>query len=91
MSSGLSALSISLYTELVFCIIMYLRMVCAITLSTRLVLNVLGKCDVQGQAMQSFAHHHDGVVKIKYRNELLSLHATFSTYNQYRDAVTAAL
>lgn len=89
MSSGLSALTISLYTALVFCIIMFLSMVCAITLSTRLMLNVLGKCDVQGEAMQSFAHHHDGVVKINYRNELLSIHVTFLTYNQYRDAVTA--
>ena len=82
MSSGLSALSISLYTALLFCVI-------AITLSTRVMQNVLGKCDVQGEAMQSLAHHHDGVVKIKYRNELLSLHAKLLSYNQYRDAVMA--
>ena len=73
-SSGLSVLSISLCTALVLCVIMYVRMLYTITLPTRAMLttlNVLGKCDVLGEAMQSFVHHqHDGVVKIKYREEL---------------------
>ena len=44
-----------------------------IALPTRaiLMLNVLGKRNVLGEAMQPFVHHqHDGVVKIKYREDL---------------------
>ena len=44
----------------------------------RAMLNVLGKCDVLGEAMQPFVHYqHDGVVKIKYREELRSRYAKF--------------
>ena len=65
-SSGLSVLSISLCTALVFCVIMYVRMLYTIALPTRAMLNVLGKSDVLGEAMQPFVHHqHDSVVKIK--------------------------
>ena len=45
-------------------------------------LNVLGKCVVLGEAMQSLVRHqHDGVVKIKYGKELRS---RFVYYNQNR-------
>ena len=48
-------------------------------------LNVLGKCDVLGAAMQPFVHHqHDGVVKIKYREELRSRYAKFVYCNHNR-------
>ena len=69
-----------IFILIVFCVIMYLRMLCTTALSTRVMLNVLGKCDIQGDAMQSFADHHDGVVKIKYRKELRSRCAKFLTY-----------
>ena len=79
-SSGLSVLSISLCTALVS-VIMYVRMLYTIvlpTLAMLIMLNVLGKCDVLGEAMQPFVHHqHDGVVKIKYREELRSRYAKF--------------
>ena len=49
-------------------------------------LNVLGKCDVLGEAMQPFVHHqHDGVVKIKYREELRSRYAKFVYCNHNRE------
>ena len=84
-SSGLSVLSISLCTALVFCVIMYVRMLYTISLPTRAMLNVLGKCDVLGEAMQPFVHHqHDGVVKIKYREELRSRYAKFVYCNHNR-------
>ena len=39
---------------------------------------VLGKCNVLGEAMQPFVHHqHNGVVKIKYTEELRSRYAKF--------------
>ena len=48
-------------------------------------LNVLGKCDVLGEAMQPFVHHqHDGAVKIKYREELRSRYAKFVYCNHKR-------
>ena len=57
-----------LCTALVFCVIVYVSMLYTIVLSTRAMLNVLGKCDVLGEAMQPFVHHHhDGVAKISYR------------------------
>ena len=59
-SSGLSVLSISLCTALVFCVIVYVRMLYTIALPTQAMLtmlNVLGKCDVLGEAMQPFVHH----------------------------------
>ena len=60
-SSGLSVLSISLCTALVFCVIVYVSTLYTIALSTRAMLNLLGKCDVLGEAMQPFVHHqHDG-------------------------------
>ena len=47
--------------------------------------NVLGKCDVLGEAMQPFVHHrHDGVVKIKYREELRSRYAKLVYCNHNR-------
>ena len=77
-SSGLSVLTISLCTALVFCVIVYVSMLYTIALSTRTMLNVLGKCDVLGEAMQPFVHHqHDGVAKIKYREELRPRYAKF--------------
>ena len=77
-SSGLSVLSISLCTVLVFCVIMYVRMLYTIALPTR-------ACDVLGEAMQPFGHHqHDGVVKIKYREELRSRYAKFVYCNHNR-------
>ena len=88
LSSGLSVLSISLCTALVFCVIMYVRMLYTIALPTRAMLtmlNVLGKCDVLGEAMQPFVHHQrDGVVKIKYREELRSRYAKFVYCNHNR-------
>ena len=84
-SSGLSVLSISLCTALVFCVIMYVRVLYTIVLPTRAMLNVLGKCDVLGEAMQPFVHHqHDDVVKIKYREELRSRYAKFVYWNHNR-------
>ena len=72
-SSKLSSLSISLCTALVFRVIVYLRILYKIALSTRAMLNVAGKCVVLGQAVQSFVYRqHDGVGKIKYRKELRS-------------------
>lgn len=56
-SSGLSLLSIPPCTALVFCVIMYVRVLYMIALPTRAMLNVLGKCDVLGEAMQPFVHH----------------------------------
>ena len=48
-------------------------------------LNVLGKCDLLGEAMQPFVHYqHDGVVKIKYREELRSRYAKFVYCNHNR-------
>ena len=47
-------------------------------------LNVVGKCVVSGEAMQSFVHRqHDGVGKIKYRKELRSLYAKFVYHNGF--------
>ena len=69
-SSGLSVLSISLCTALIFCVIVYVSMLYMTALSTRAMLNLLGKCEVLGEAMQPFDHHqHDGVAKIKCREE----------------------
>ena len=80
-SSGLSVLSISLCTAFVF----YVIVLYTIALSTRAMLNVLGKCDVLGEAMQPFVHHqHDGVAKIKYREELRSRYARFVYCNYNR-------
>ena len=48
-------------------------------------LNVLGKCDVLVEAMQSFVHHqHDDVAKIKYREELRSRYTKFVYCNYNR-------
>ena len=50
-------------------------------------LNVLGKCDLLGEAMQPFVHHqHDDVEKnlIKYREELRSRYAKFVYCNYNR-------
>ena len=48
-------------------------------------LNVLGKCDLLGEAMQPFVHHqHDGVAKIKYIGELRSRYAKFVYCNYNR-------
>ena len=56
-----------------------------ISLSTRAMLKVLGKCVVLREAMQSFVHHqHDGVVKIKHRNELRFRFTKFVYYNHNR-------
>ena len=50
-----------------------------------IMLNVLGKCDVLGEAMHPFVHHqHDGAVKIKYREELRSRYAKFVYCNHNR-------
>ena len=60
-------------------------MLYTIALPTRAMLNVLGKCDVLGEAMQPFVHHpHDGVVKIKYREELRSRYGKFVYCNHNR-------
>ena len=60
-------------------------MLYTIALPTRAMLNVLGKCDVLGEAMQPFVHHqHDGAVKIKYREELRSRYAKFVYCNHNR-------
>ena len=81
-SSGLSPLLISLYTALVFCVIVYLRMLYTSAFPTRALLNILGKCDVLGDSMQSFVHHQrDGVAKIGYGKELTSRYVKFVYYN----------
>ena len=83
MSSGLSSLSISLCTALVFRVIVYLRTLYTrtIALSTRAMLNIAGKCVVLGKTVQSYVHRqHDGVRKIKYRKEFRSRYATFVYY-----------
>ena len=73
-----AVLSISLSTALVFCVIVHVSIMYTNALSTRAMLNVLGKCDVLGEAMQPFVHHqHDGVAKIKFREELRSRYAKF--------------
>ena len=60
-------------------------MLYAIALSARAMLNVVGKCDVLGEAVQPFVHHqHDGVAKIKYREELRSRYAKFVYCNYNR-------
>ena len=72
-SGGLSALSTSLCTALVFRVFEYLR--------TR-AMNVVGKCVVLMAAMQSFVHRQrDGLVRIEYRKELRSRYAKFVYYN----------
>ena len=44
-----------------------------------------GKYVVLGEATQSYVHRqHDGVGKIKYRNEFRSRYATFVSYNHNR-------
>ena len=64
---------------------MYVRILYTIALPTRAMLNVVGKCNVLGEAMQPFVHHqHDGVVKIKYREELRSRYAKFVYCNHNR-------
>ena len=50
------------------------------TLSTRAMLNGLGKCDVLVEAMQPFVHHQHSVATIKYREELRSCYAKFVYY-----------
>ena len=75
-SVGLSVLSLSICTALVF----YVIMLYTIALSTRAMLNVLGKCDVLGEAMQPFVHHQHSVATIKYREELRSCYAKFVYY-----------
>ena len=56
-----------------------------IALSTRAMLNVLGKCDILWEAIQPFVHHqHDGVAKIKYKEELRSRYAKFVYCNYNR-------
>ena len=66
-SSGLSVLSISLCKlHWLMCNHVRSHVVYDCVTNSRN-LNVLGKCDVLGEAMQPFVHHqHDGVVKIKY-------------------------
>ena len=81
-TSGLSALSISLYIALVFRVIVYLRVLYMIALSTRATLNVVGKCVVLMAVMRSFVHcQHDDVMKIKYTTELRSRYAKFVYFN----------
>ena len=64
---------------------MYVRVLYTIALPTRAMLNVLGKCDVLGEAMQPFVHRqHDGVVKLKYREELRFRYAKFVYWNHNR-------
>ena len=56
-----------------------------IALSTRAMLNVLGKCDILWEAIQPFVHHqHDGVAKIKYKEELRSRYAKYVYCNYNR-------
>ena len=44
-------------------------------------LDVQGKCDIFGETMQSFERHQrDGVVEIKYREELRSRYDKFVYY-----------
>ena len=63
-------------------------MLYTIALSTRAMLNVLGKCDVLGEAMQPFLdHQHADVAKIKYREELTSRYAKFVYCNYNRVVV----
>ena len=73
----------------VFCVIVYVQhtivRLYTVALSTRAMLNVLGKCDLLGEAMQPFVHHqHDGVAKIKYIEELRSRYAKFVYCNYNR-------
>ena len=59
-SRGLSVLSISLCTALVFCVIVYTSMLYTIALSTRAMLKILWKCDILEEAMQALVHHQHG-------------------------------
>ena len=50
-------------------------------------MNVVGKCVLLIEAMQSFVHRQrDVVVKKKYRKELRSCYAKFVYYNHIRVA-----
>ena len=69
---NVSALSTSVCNTLVFRVFEYLRKLYTIASSTR-AMNVVGKCVLLIEAMQSFVHRQrDVVVKKKYRKELSS-------------------
>ena len=81
----MSSINFSLYFIISFLCNSVPLMLYTISLSTRAMLKVLGKCIVLGEAMQSFVHHqHNGVVKIKYIKELRFRFAKFVYYNHNR-------
>ena len=82
---NVSALSTFVCNTLVFRVFEY-RELYIIASSTR-AMNVVGKCVLLIEAMQSFVHRQrDVVVKKKYRKELRSCYAKFVYYNHIRVA-----